>query len=142
MLSQLLAVSEKQIHYFVGSKMASSLPLELLEKIFSNLHSKILIVSCRGVCRTWRDVIDNEVLMRRALVTPELRRRFQDQNFNFQVYFQIEKTYGRNLLKNIHFRLKDPKDFGLSIIYGDNSENKSSKRKVFMSFCTVLFCIV
>jgi len=83
--------------------MASSLPYELLENIFSNLDSMCLIKSCRRVCRTWRDLIDDEVLMRRALVTPELRRIFRDQNLGFRVYYQIEQTYGRNLLKNILF---------------------------------------
>jgi F-box-like len=87
--------------------MASSLPYELLENIFSNLDSKCLIKSCRGVCRTWKDLIDDEVLMRRALITPELRQTFRDRNFSFRTYYEIEQTYGRNLLKNIQFACKE-----------------------------------
>ena len=119
-------------------KMASGLPLELLEKIFSNLHSKSLILSCRGVCRTWRDVIDNQVLVRRALVTPELRSTYHDQNF--QVYYQIEQIYGRNLLRNIHFLLRFPADLRYSI----NGVENSSMRYfdlLFDIFCTLLYLI-
>lgn len=83
--------------------MTSYLPIELLEAIFAYLDSKTLIKSCRRVCGMWRDLIDNEVLMRRALVTPELRLMFQDKKLDFRSYYHIEKTLGRNLLKNIHF---------------------------------------
>jgi F-box-like len=84
--------------------MASSLPLEVQEKIFSNLHSKSLVKSCRRVCRTWRDVVDSRVLKRRALITPELRPLYR--NANCKVHYQLEyfkENFDRNLLQNIHF---------------------------------------